>query len=112
MGAGRRHGWLWGDRVGKEPDEDRFRAYRHASLYLTIPLLLAVSPFVGYFLGRFLDRVFHTGETLSLVFLALGFVAGGRETYRMLQRVSREDRAAREARDRRNRDRMDRKDGA
>jgi ATP synthase protein I len=96
----------------KEPDEERFRAYRHASLYLTIPLLLAVSPFVGYFLGRILDRFFHTGETLSLVFLALGFIAGGRETYRLLARVSREDRAAREARDRRNRDRTDRSNGS
>lgn len=87
--------------MGKEPDEERYRAYRHFSLYLTIPLLLAVSPFVGFFLGKLLDRFFHTGETLSLVFLALGFVAGGREIYRILQRASREDRAAREARERR-----------
>jgi ATP synthase protein I len=84
--------------VAKETDEDRYRAYRHFSQYLTIPLLLAVTPFVGLYLGKLLDRLFHTGDILSLVFLVLGFIAGGREVYRIVARIGREDRAARESR--------------
>jgi ATP synthase protein I len=82
--------------VNREPEE-RYRAARHLSLYLTIPLLLAVAPLIGLFLGMFLDRVFNTGPILMIVFLGLGFVAGGREVYRILARISREEEEAREA---------------
>ena len=83
--------------MGKETDEDRYRSYRRYSQFLTIPLLLATMPVVGLFLGQLLDRVFHTGNILTIVFLVLGFVAGGREVYRIVSRIGREDRAAREA---------------
>ena len=80
-------------RVKREPEEG-FRATRQLSLYLTIPMLLFVSPLVGLFLGRLLDRWLHTDPILMIVFLALGFVAGGREVYRILARVTREEEQA------------------
>jgi ATP synthase protein I len=54
---------------------------RSAGLLLAIPTLLIVSPLGGFFLGEWLDRRFNTAPWLTIVFLLLGFVAGGRQVY-------------------------------
>lgn len=56
---------------------------RSAGLLLSIPTLLIVSPIVGFFVGSWLDGRFRTAPWLGIVGLALGFAAGGRETYRI-----------------------------
>ncbi|MCX5800065.1 MAG: AtpZ/AtpI family protein [Candidatus Eisenbacteria bacterium] len=74
--------------MGKKPDE-RYAMLRQAGLVTLIPFLLLVSPVVGYYIGRFLDKRFHT-SFLWIAFLVLGFVAGAREVYRVIVRVGRE----------------------
>jgi len=74
--------------MGSRP-EDRYSILRQAGLVTLIPFLLLASPLVGYFLGRFLDRKLHT-SFLWIVFLGLGFIAGAREVYRIIVRVSKE----------------------
>ena len=74
--------------MGSKP-EDRYSMLRQAGLVTLIPFLLLASPLVGYFLGRFLDRMLHT-SFLWIVFLGLGFIAGAREVYRIIVRVSKE----------------------
>jgi len=74
--------------MGSKP-EDRYAMLRQAGLVTLIPFLLLVSPLVGYFIGRFLDRRLHT-SFLWIIFLGLGFVAGAREVYRIIVRVSKE----------------------
>lgn len=69
----------------------RYDGLRSASLLLSIPTLLIVSPMVGFFLGAALDRWLKTGPWCALVGLALGFVAGGRETYRIYRRYQDEE---------------------
>ena len=65
-------------------------------MLLAIPTLLIVSPMVGFFLGAALDRWLKTSPWLGLAGLALGFAAGGRETYRIYRRYQdEEDRAKR-----------------
>lgn len=91
----------------KEGSEEKYRRARQTSLSLTIPLLLAVAPIVGLFLGRFLDNRLQTGPTFTLIFLGLGFVAGGREVYRILKRIAREEERAREQKSSGERDRSD-----
>jgi ATP synthase protein I len=54
----------------------------------SIPILLAVSPLVGYFMGRVLDRWLNTAPWLSLIFLGFGFAAGVRETIKIVKRAS------------------------
>jgi F0F1-type ATP synthase assembly protein I len=54
----------------------------------SIPILLAVSPLVGYFMGRVLDRWLSTTPWLSLIFLGFGFAAGVRETIKIVKRAS------------------------
>ena len=72
----------------KKP-EDKYAMLRQAGLATVIPFLLMVSPLVGYFLGRFLDKKLDT-SFLWKVFTALGFVAGVREVYRIIKRISKE----------------------
>ena len=62
----------------KRPDESGMRS---AATLVAIPSLLIVSPLVGFFLGDFGDRRFHTAPWLALSGLALGFVAGAREVW-------------------------------
>ncbi len=73
-----------------DPPEPKFRTARVICLLGTIPLILGVSPVVGYGIGYFLDRWLHTGWVLKLVFLGLGFVAGVREMLMLLKRARRE----------------------
>jgi ATP synthase protein I len=53
---------------------------------LAIPMLLIVSPLVGFFLGSFVDRWIKTSPWFTILGLILGFVAGGRETYLIYRR--------------------------
>jgi ATP synthase protein I len=70
--------------------EQKYRAARVVALLGMVPLILAISPLVGFGMGYLLDRWLHTGQVLRLVFLGLGFVAGVREMLRLLKRSRRE----------------------
>ena len=67
------------------PPENKgpYGGLRSAGMLLAIPTLLIVSPIVGFFVGNWLDRRFHTAPWLGIVGLVLGFAAAGRETYRI-----------------------------
>ena len=56
----------------------------------TIPILLAVGPLVGFFIGRWLDSKLGTEPFLLIVFLIFGFIASGREIYRLIKRAEEE----------------------
>lgn len=68
-----------------------FEGMRSAGLLLAIPTLLIVSPLGGFFLGGWLDRWFGTAPWLTMVFLVLGFAAGGRQVYLIYLRYLAED---------------------
>lgn len=61
---------------------------RQIGLLTTIPLLLAVSPLIGYFMGRFLDGKLHTEPVISIVFLILGFIAGARQVANVVRKAN------------------------
>jgi len=73
--------------MAKPPEEDAYAALRSSGLLLAIPTLLIVAPLAGFFLGVWLDRWLHTHPWLSIVGLALGFVAAGRETWLIYRRT-------------------------
>jgi ATP synthase protein I len=74
-----------------EMDPKKVTAWRQVGLLTTIPFILALAPIVGYLLGQYLDKRFHTRPGLSVVLLALGFVAGVRETINIVRLSQRED---------------------
>jgi len=53
-------------------------------------MMMVAGPLVGAFIGYWLDRWLGTKPYLLLVFLALGFVAAGREVYKLIKWVSKE----------------------
>jgi F0F1-type ATP synthase assembly protein I len=55
-----------------------------------IPFLLAVAPLVGYFGGRWLDQKLGTEPVLTFLLLAMGFVAGVRETIIVIRKATKE----------------------
>ncbi len=75
-------------RTGKK-SEGKYAMLRQAGLVTVIPFLLLVSPLVGYFLGRFLDKRLDT-SFLWIVFTALGFAVGVKEVYSIILRISKE----------------------
>ena len=56
--------------------------------YTSLAFLLPASTFVGYIIGYYLDKLFHT-SFLYLVFLILGSVSGFVQLLRKLQRDTR-----------------------
>jgi ATP synthase protein I len=64
---------------------------RQLGLLGTIPILLAVGPLIGFFIGRWLDEKLGTGPFLLVLFLIFGFIASGREIYRLLKRAEDEE---------------------
>ena len=58
--------------------------------YSALALLLPVSTFVGYVIGRLLDRAFHT-NFLYIVFLLLGSAGGFIQLIRQVMRDTRDE---------------------
>ena len=58
--------------------------------YTGLALLLPVSTFVGYLIGRLLDRAFHT-NFLYIVLLILGSAGGFVELIRQVMRDTRNE---------------------
>ena len=71
--------------------KEKAKLARQVGVLTAIPFVLLTGPAIGYLVGSWLDRKFGTEPTLLIVFLLLGFVASGRETYRLIRLASRED---------------------
>ncbi|MFQ6002785.1 MAG: AtpZ/AtpI family protein [Candidatus Zixiibacteriota bacterium] len=63
--------------------------FRQLGILTTIPIILAVGPILGYFIGSFLDEKLQTQPWLMVVFIFLGFAAAGRGVYNLIKRASR-----------------------
>jgi F0F1-type ATP synthase assembly protein I len=71
-------------------DTELFRGMRTAGLAMTIPFLLVAGPLVGLWLGTWLDGRFGTVPWGQLGLVVLGFVAGVRETIRIIRLLKNE----------------------
>ena len=71
--------------------QPQFEGLRTASLLLAIPALLIASPLVGLFAGMAVDRWLGTGRIFTAAGIVLGFAAAGRETWRIIRRVQKEE---------------------
>ena len=68
-----------------EEEQNRKRA-RVVGVYITLPFVLAISPIIGWAIGRWLDKYFETTPYLTYSLLFLGVVAGVREFYRIVKK--------------------------
>jgi ATP synthase protein I len=67
--------------------DDKYSTYRQIGILTTIPILMAVGPILGYYIGDFLDRKLGTTPYLMVVFIVFGFVAAGRGVYDLIKRA-------------------------
>ncbi len=72
--------------MNKKPD-DRYSTYRQIGILTTIPILLAVGPILGYYIGDFLDRKLGVTPYLMVAFIILGFVASGKGVYDLIKKA-------------------------
>ena len=74
-------------RKGSDDPKSR-REYRQTALLASVPALLFAGPAVGFFIGKWLDSVFDTDQTMTVIGAMLGFVAAGFETYSLIKKAS------------------------
>jgi F0F1-type ATP synthase assembly protein I len=71
--------------------KEKTKLARQVGILTVIPFVLLSGPAIGYLLGSWLDGRFGTEPALLILFLLLGFVASGRETYRLIKLAGREN---------------------
>lgn len=69
---------------------EKYVLMRQVGLLTAVPFVLAIAPLIGYFVGSFLDRKLGTGPVFMIILIVLGFVAGARQVYRLVQLASQE----------------------
>ncbi len=67
------------------------KGYRQVALATTIPIMMLAAPAVGYFIGKYLDGLLGTSEVMTVIFLLLGLVAGGVESFKLIKRIAKEE---------------------
>ena len=70
----------------KADPSDKYKHAKQLGLLTVIPAMLAVAPLIGFFMGSRIDRWFGTAPVFKLIFLAVGFVAGVRETISLIKK--------------------------
>jgi ATP synthase protein I len=73
----------YNERVAK--DKPLVRVLWRAS---TAGIQLVVTTFLGFFIGRFLDKLLGTHPWLTIIFLILGIATGFRDLFRMAKESS------------------------
>ena len=56
-----------------------------------VPIILFAGPIAGYFIGDWIDRKFQFYPWGTILFLIFGFVASGREIFRLLKQILKEE---------------------
>lgn len=67
-------------------DEEDQKNVKQMSVFITIPFVLSIPPILGWFIGSWLDEKLGTKPYLMFLLIALGFIAGFREFYRIVKR--------------------------
>ncbi len=72
--------------------KDKKRLYKQVTRYSAIGLEMGFSAAIGVAMGYYLDRYFHTGPWLTLIFLLLGVVAGFRSLFSLMKGLDKNER--------------------
>lgn len=71
--------------------KESYRSMRQVGLLTSIPMLLLISPLLGYWFGTLADRWLHCRPWGSTIGLVLGMVAGVREVVRIVRRAGEDE---------------------
>ena len=64
---------------------------RQLGIVTTVPIILLVGPAVGFWTGGWIDRKAHSYPWFTILLVLLGFIASGREVFRLLKQISKDD---------------------
>lgn len=78
-----------GDTSGKKPAI--YLQVKQIGALTAIPVILLVGPILGYFIGDWIDRKFQLYPWFTIIFVFAGFFAAGREIFRLLKQILKED---------------------
>ena len=67
--------------------KDFYKRIKIAGMISYIPIVLAASPLCSFFLGEYLQKKFNLPSYILIIFIALGFVVGIRESIRIIRLV-------------------------
>ncbi len=81
--------YLRGFMPGKKSAD--WKEFRQLGVMTTIPIILLIGPAVGFFLGGWIDRKSHTYPWFTIILIALGFVASGREVMRLVRETAKDE---------------------
>jgi F0F1-type ATP synthase assembly protein I len=76
--------------LAEEKKENKYSSYKQVAILTTLPIILAVGPILGYFLGNYLDKKLNTSPYLMILFIIFGFVASGRQVYNLVVKSTKE----------------------
>ena len=76
--------------MAEDKKENKYSSYKQVAILTTLPIILAVGPILGYFIGNYLDQKLHTAPYLMILFIFFGFVASGRQVYKLVIRSIKE----------------------
>ncbi|MFH2054359.1 MAG: AtpZ/AtpI family protein [bacterium] len=71
-----------------DKNDEKSKLIRQIGLLTVIPILLAVAPLVGMLIGSLLDKWLGTDPYLMYLFIVMGFVAAGKEVYKLVKKAS------------------------
>jgi len=71
--------------------KDLYKGIKIAGMISYIPIMLAVSPLAGFFLGEYLQKKFNLPFYVLIICIGVGIVVGIRESIRIIRLVSRID---------------------
>ena len=74
-----------------EKQDARLSQVKQIAALTAVPIILLVGPVSGYFVGDWFDKKFRLFPWCTIGFLVLGFVAAGREIFRLLKQISQEE---------------------
>lgn len=74
----------------RDPNK-KTRQFAQISLLAAVPAILVAAPLIGFFAGKWLDRVFKTEPYIMIVGICLGFGSAGLEIYSLVKKSERFD---------------------
>jgi ATP synthase protein I len=72
--------------LSSEEDHEKQHMIKQLGVFITIPFVMAVPPILGWLAGEWLDERLGSKPFLMYLFIAIGFLAGFREVYRIIKR--------------------------
>lgn len=69
-------------------EEKFYPLVRNLGMVITIPTVFAVGPFIGFFIGNWIDQKWNTDPWAMITLTLLGFVASVKQVIDLIKRAT------------------------